>query len=139
MRLSNLYLEEERYQDVLALEQEDIDSVLTKWNLAKAYQALEREEALEHFQAIAEDLKDNPEFLQDYAYILREFGYHDRARQIAQHYLQLVPDDMNMADFLTDENWTISWASKGAFLLCKNNIMTKKVTILQNNVENAFS
>ncbi|WP_019793539.1 tetratricopeptide repeat protein, partial [Streptococcus sobrinus] len=103
MRLSNLYLEEERYPDVLALEQEDIDSVLTKWNLAKAYQALDREEeALEHFQAIAEDLKDNPEFLQDYAYILREFGYRDQARQIAQHYLELIPDDMNMAEFLED-------------------------------------
>ena len=103
MRLSNLYLEEERYPDVLTLEQEDIDSVLTKWNLAKAYQALDREEeALEHFQAIAEDLKDNPEFLQDYAYILREFGYRDQARQIAQHYLELIPDDMNMAEFLED-------------------------------------
>ncbi|WP_165329132.1 tetratricopeptide repeat protein [Streptococcus tangpeifui] len=101
MRLSNLYLEEERYQGVLALEQEDIDSVLTKWNLAKAYQALDQEEeALEHFQAIADDLKDNPEFLQDYAYILREFGYRDQARQIVQHYLELVPDDMNMAEFL---------------------------------------
>ena len=76
---------------------------VTKWNLAKAYQALDREEeALEHFQAIAEDLKDNPEFLQDYAYILREFGYRDQARQIAQHYLELIPDDMNMAEFLED-------------------------------------
>ncbi|MGT2930540.1 hypothetical protein ACVR1G_10010 [Streptococcus dentasini] len=103
MRLSNLYLEEERYEEVVDLEQEEIDNVLTKWNLAKAYQALEREEeALRYFEAIAEDLTDNPEFLQDYAYILREFGYRDRAYQVASRYLELVPDDLNMAEFLED-------------------------------------
>ncbi|MGC4387723.1 hypothetical protein ABXW34_17915, partial [Streptococcus suis] len=44
MRLSNLYLEEERYEDVVALDDEAIDNVLTKWNMAKAYRQLEDED-----------------------------------------------------------------------------------------------
>ena len=47
-------------------------------------------------------LADNPEFLQDYAYILREFGYRDQARVTAEKYLALVPDDVNMQTFLED-------------------------------------
>ena len=39
LRLTNLYLEEERYEDVVAFSRDNIDSVLTKWNIAKAYQA----------------------------------------------------------------------------------------------------
>ena len=46
------------------------------------------------------DLYDNPEFLQDYAYLLYEYGYRKQAQKIAEHYLTLVPDDMAMADFL---------------------------------------
>lgn len=103
MRLTNLYLEEERFEDVLALENDDIDNLLTKWNVAKAHQALENEEAaLAIYEDLASDLQENPEFLQDYAYILREFGYRERARDIAERYLKLVPDDVNMLDFLSE-------------------------------------
>ncbi|MGT2801554.1 tetratricopeptide repeat protein [Streptococcus henryi] len=103
MRLSNLYLEEERYDQVVSLDREDIDNVLTKWNIAKAYQALEDEEAaFAIYENLAGDLADNPEFLQDYAYILREFGYRPKARKIAEQYLKLVPDDVNMLAFLED-------------------------------------
>ena len=49
-----------------------------------------------------EDLAENPEFLQDYAFILREFGYRDQARVTAEKYLALVPDDVNMQTFLED-------------------------------------
>ena len=42
------------------------------------------------------------EFLHDYAYILREFGYRDQARATAEKYLALVPDDVNMQTFLED-------------------------------------
>ena len=70
MRLTNLYLEEERYDDVVALNRDNIDNVLTKWNIAKAYQALEADKkALKIYDDLATDLVDNPEFLQDYAYI----------------------------------------------------------------------
>ncbi|WP_421038889.1 tetratricopeptide repeat protein [Streptococcus hyointestinalis] len=101
MRLSNLYLEEERYEDVVALDDEAIDHVLTKWNIAKAYRQLEDEDkAYEAYHDLEADLYDNPEFLQDYAYLLYEYGYRKQSQKIAEHYLTLVPDDMAMADFL---------------------------------------
>ena len=96
-------MEEERYDDLIKLDHEEIENVLTKWNLAKAYQALdEGEKAFIYYEDLAKDLADNPEFLQDYAYILREFGYRDRAQAAAEKYLQLVPDDLNMAGFLNE-------------------------------------
>lgn len=106
MRLTNLYLEEERYEDVVALSRDNIDNVLTKWNIAKAYQALEADKkALKIYDELATDLADNPEFLQDYAYILREFGQKERAHQVAERYLQLVPDDVNMVGFLNENEF----------------------------------
>ncbi|MCQ9216053.1 tetratricopeptide repeat protein [Streptococcus gallolyticus] len=106
MHLTNLYLEEERYEDVVALSRDNIDSVLTKWNIAKAYQALEADKkALKLYDELATDLADNPEFLQDYAYILREFGQKEHAHQVAERYLQLVPDDVNMVEFLNENEF----------------------------------
>jgi len=103
LRLSTLYLEEERYEDLVALADYEVDSVLARWNIAKAYQALDdEEEAFQIYQDLATDLSENPEFLHDYAYILREFGYRDQARATAEKYLALVPDDVNMQTFLED-------------------------------------
>ena len=69
MRLTNLYLEEKRYEDVVTLSRDNIDSVLTKWNIAKAYQALEADKkALNLYDELATDLSDNPEFLQAVSY-----------------------------------------------------------------------
>ncbi|HEK9983270.1 TPA: tetratricopeptide repeat protein [Streptococcus equi subsp. zooepidemicus] len=103
MRLSSLYLDMERFEEVIALEREEIDHVLTKWNIAKAYQTLEQQEkALTIYKGIEGDLKENPEFLGDYAYLLREFGYTDQAVKQAKRYLQQVPDDIYMQGFLDD-------------------------------------
>ena len=69
----------------------------------KAYQALDdEEEAFQIYQDLATDLSENPEFLHDYAYILREFGYRDQARATAEKYHALVPDDVNMQTFFVD-------------------------------------
>lgn len=100
LRLSTLYLEREAYEDVIALEREGIDQVLTRWNIAKAHQALENEEeAFELYQALEDDLGNNPEFLKDYAYLLYEFAYRAKAKEIAKRYLQLVPDDSEVAAY----------------------------------------
>lgn len=103
LRLSTLYLEEERYEEMVALATEDIDNVVTKWTIAKAYQALDEEEdALEIYREIAPNLSENPEFLQDYAYLLREFGYREEAKVQAERYLEMVPDDVNMVSFMEE-------------------------------------
>lgn len=99
MRLSNLYLEENRFEDVINLDRADIDSVLTKWNIAKAYQKLEADtKALEIYDTLIVDLADNSDFLKDYIYILRKFGYDEKVKTFADKYLQLVPDDNDIAD-----------------------------------------
>ncbi|WP_061601845.1 tetratricopeptide repeat protein [Streptococcus gordonii] len=100
LRLTNLYLEQERYEDILDLEDQDWDNVLTRWNIARSYQALEDiEKARELYGELHRDLRDNPEFLEEYIYLLRECGDLERAKQEAQHYLSLVPDDSVMQEF----------------------------------------
>ena len=56
--------------------------------------------AYEHYQELAGDLKDNPEFLEHYIYLLRELGYFEEAKVKAQVYLKLVPDDVQMQELI---------------------------------------
>ena len=94
LRLTNLYVQQERFDEVLKFEEQDIDNVLTKWNIARAYQALEQTTAaLERYRLLLSDLKENPEFLEQYIYLLREMGEFEKAKHQAEHYLRLVPDD----------------------------------------------
>ncbi|PRT72050.1 hypothetical protein C6A28_02310 [Streptococcus anginosus] len=94
LRLTNLYVQQERFDEVLAFEERDVDNVLTKWNIARAYQALEHTRAaLERYSLLLSDLQENPEFLEQYIYLLREMGEFEKAKHQAEHYLRLVPDD----------------------------------------------
>ncbi|MGT2783962.1 tetratricopeptide repeat protein [Streptococcus merionis] len=102
LRLSSMYLEQERFEDVLDLVREDMDHVLTRWNIAKAYRALEREEADLAYRDLVADLQDNPEFLKEYIFVLREAGDFVEAKQQLQRYLTLVPDDLDMAALAMD-------------------------------------
>lgn len=100
LRLTNLYLEQERYEEAVDLYSEELDHVLALWNIAKAYQALEREaEALTLFEQLQQDLAENPEFLADYMELLRQLGQLEEAQKLASHYLQLVPDDLLIQEF----------------------------------------
>lgn len=100
LRLSNLYLEQERFEEIVALDGEDLDNVLARWNIAKAYQALEQDEqALKIFASLQADLAENPEFLADYIEILRQNGDITEAKEMAHKYLHLVPDDVAMQEF----------------------------------------
>lgn len=104
LRLTNLYLEQERYEEVLPFLTDDLDNVLARWNIAKAYMALEEvEQALAIFDDLVADLADNPEFLADYVEALRLMGRAEDARVQAGRYLSLVPDDLVMQEFLNEE------------------------------------
>lgn len=104
LRLTNLYLEQERYEEVLPFLTDDLDNVLARWNIAKAYMALEEvEQALAIFDDLIADLADNPEFLADYVEALRLMGRAEDARVQAGRYLSLVPDDLAMQEFLNEE------------------------------------
>ena len=97
LRLTTLYLEQERFDQVLAWQNEEVETVVTRWNIARALSALEKtEEAVSAYQELYEDLKDNPEFLEAYVYLLREAGDVTKAREVANQYLAIVPDDVQM-------------------------------------------
>lgn len=97
LRLATIYLEQERYEDILDLQSEEPENLLTKWMIARSYQEMDDlDTAYKHYQELAGDLKDNPEFLEHYIYLLRELGYFEEAKVNAQAYLKLVPDDVQM-------------------------------------------
>ena len=97
--LGTLYQEQERYEDIIALKTYEPENLLTKWMIAKSYQELEELEfAEEIYKELAPDLKDNPEFLEQYIYLLRELGKIEEAKDFIQSYLQIVPDDLQMQD-----------------------------------------
>ncbi len=99
LRLATIYLEQERYEDILDLQSEEPENLLTKWMIARSYQKMDDlDTAYEHYQGLAGDLKDNPEFLEHYIYLLRELGYFEEAKVNAQAYLKLVPDDVQMQE-----------------------------------------
>ena len=99
LRLATIYLEQERYEDILDLQSEEPENFLTKWMIARSYQEMDDlDTAYEHYQELVGDLKDNPEFLEHYIYLLRELGYFEEAKVNAQAYLKLVPDDVQMQE-----------------------------------------
>ena len=101
LRLATIYLEQERYEDILDLQSDEPENLLTKWMIARSYQEIDDlDTAYEHYQELAGDLKDNPEFLEHYIYLLRELGYFEEAKVNAQTYLKLVPDDVQMQELI---------------------------------------
>ncbi|HFN6380141.1 TPA: hypothetical protein ACHFS4_000455 [Streptococcus pneumoniae] len=99
LRLATIYLEQERYENILDLQSEEPENLLTKWMIARSYQEMDDlDTAYEHYQELTGDLKDNPEFLEHYIYLLRELGHFEEAKVHAHTYLKLVPDDVQMQE-----------------------------------------
>lgn len=99
LRLATIYLEQERYEDILELQSEEPENLLTKWMIARSYQEMDDlDTAYEYYQELSGDLKDNPEFLEHYIYLLRELGHFEEAKVHAHTYLKLVPDDVQMQE-----------------------------------------
>ena len=101
LRLATIYLEQERYEDILDLQSNEPENLLTKWMIARSYQEMDDlDTAYELYQELAGDLKDNPEFLEHYIYLLRELGHFEEVKINAQSYLKLVPDDVQMQELI---------------------------------------
>ena len=99
LRLATIYLEQERYEDILDLQSDEPENLLTKWMIARSFQEMDDlDSAYELYKELAGNLKDNPEFLEQYIYLLRELGYFEEAKVNAQAYLKLVPDDVQMQE-----------------------------------------
>lgn len=99
LRLATIYQEQERYEDILALETYEPENLLTKWIIARSYQETEElDAAYDLYEKLVPELKDNPEFLEQFIYLLRELGKLEEAKEYIQIYLHLVPDDMQMQE-----------------------------------------
>ncbi|MFV0560874.1 MAG: tetratricopeptide repeat protein [Enterococcus sp.] len=105
LTLSNLYLNDERYEDVVdAVNQMDeTENPYAQWNLAHAYNALEDfAVAAAHYEQAARELQNEPDFLKEYAYFLREEGKLAETRALLERYLHQVPGDMEVLSLLED-------------------------------------
>lgn len=105
LTLSNLYLNEQRYDEVIETvnQMEEQGHPYGEWNLAHAYNELEEFDlAKVHFEQAYQELAHEPEFLKEYAVFLREEGQVAKAKELLQHYLQHEPGD-NEAQSLLDD------------------------------------
>lgn len=105
LTLSNLYLNEERYEDVInAVNQmEETANPYAEWNLAHAYNELEDfAVAALHYEQAFHELQHEPDFLKEYAFFLREEGKLDQAKELLKHYLHHEPGDMEALSLLDD-------------------------------------
>ncbi|MTV81198.1 tetratricopeptide repeat protein [Secundilactobacillus folii] len=108
IKLSNLYVKQGRFQenvDFLAdyVGQDNVDPQLY-WNLAVSDTHLEKyDEADRYYQAAAPYFMDQPDFLKPAIYFFREMGEHDQMMSLLKAYVKVVPDDVEMADMLAEE------------------------------------
>ena len=108
MRLAELLLKEEEYEEVIQLMDtlENKEQSFSEWILAQAYNGLEEfDKAKEFYEKAKETLVDDPEFLKDYALFLREEGQIDVANELLKQYISIVPGDIEVASLIEDERW----------------------------------
>lgn len=101
--LSNLYLKEGQYEDVVStIEQmENPDDAFAQWNLANAYNQLEEfDEAAVHYEKAAIELDHEPEFMKEYGIFLRDEGRLQEALTLLQHYLAHEPGDLEVQSII---------------------------------------
>lgn len=49
MRLLNLYFEEEWFEEVLELDNDDLENIFVKWNIVKVYKVLEMDDSVDYY------------------------------------------------------------------------------------------
>ncbi|MGF1981985.1 tetratricopeptide repeat protein [Lactococcus taiwanensis] len=104
--LANMYFNEEDYEAIVNLQPLlEEGHLLAKWIFAEAHKALENDSEAEalYEELMESSLTENPEFLSDYIDFLREIGRLDKAKDLIQQYLVLVPDDEAMRALLLEE------------------------------------
>ncbi|KZE97478.1 Beta-barrel assembly-enhancing protease [Geobacillus stearothermophilus] len=105
--LSALWLNEQRYEDVVALlEQAMADGEYDpqfEWDLGRAKHRLELyDDALNHYAEAYNFFKHNVDFLEEYGYFLIEEGNRAAAREIFQQIVALDPTHTEAAEMLLE-------------------------------------
>ncbi|MGX7029935.1 tetratricopeptide repeat protein [Vagococcus zengguangii] len=105
IKLSNLYLVQEEFEEVIALleDQQELMNVQGHWSLAQAYYGLEQyDEANIQYHRAYEGLDDEPDFLREYGLFLREEGNLTEAQVVLEQYLEYFPDDLEIQHLLAE-------------------------------------
>ncbi|KAF1304239.1 MULTISPECIES: tetratricopeptide repeat protein [Enterococcus] len=103
LMLSNLYLKEERFDEVVTTieKMENPDDAFAQWNLAHAYNELEDfTEAAIHYEQANVSLQHEPEFMKEYGLFLREEGRLAEALSLFTHYLSHEPGDLEVQSII---------------------------------------
>jgi tetratricopeptide (TPR) repeat protein len=108
IKLSNLYVKQGRWQDVIEFltgyVKEDNTDPHIYWNLAVAYVQTEQLElAQRYYQAALPYFMDQADFLKPAVYFFREMGDRETAMKLLRAYVKVVPDDAEMALMLENE------------------------------------
>lgn len=102
LELSNLYLLLHEDQKNLTLFDEIVEEDLddqAHWNRAVSYNRLEQNErAQEEFLLAYRSFNENPDFLRQFIYFLRENSQLDLLKLALDQYLKIVPDDEEMIE-----------------------------------------
>ncbi|MDR3156621.1 MAG: tetratricopeptide repeat protein [Lactobacillales bacterium] len=104
LSLLNLYVEQERFNDaVMAYQDMEEENALACWLVAKAYLGLEDyKTANSFFKQALEEYKEDPEFLKEYVFFLREEGKFKEAKAWAILALKLQSDDEELLSFIEE-------------------------------------
>ena len=106
-KLSEIYVKDGQFEkDVDFLSDYLSDNNLVPqlyWDLAISYDHMNKiKQASENYQKAAMNLKDNPDFLKNYIFFLRENGKVNESIEFLKQYVNLVPDDDEMVYMLQD-------------------------------------
>ncbi len=106
--LSDWYLAHDQYQENLDLldpiAADHVFDAHLAYNLGQSYQEAGKfKSAAQNYRAASAELSDNPAFLKHVALFYRENGQVDEARKYLKKYLDLVPDDLEMASLYEED------------------------------------
>jgi tetratricopeptide (TPR) repeat protein len=105
LRLGDQYVREERFEDLLSLYKPLTESKeeipLMYWHLATANKETENfKESAVWYEKAAELFKEDPVFLEEYAYFLLEEGKQEEAKKTLLLLLQISPERTDIEDVL---------------------------------------
>ncbi|WP_181190415.1 tetratricopeptide repeat protein [Bombilactobacillus bombi] len=101
--LSDLYLQQQQYQDNLTLLEQYQDDLIDEprwhWNYARSQAALGEENiALKEMLSVYQQYRQNATYLKDLINILQQLEQPQLLKTAVDNYLQLVPDDEQMIE-----------------------------------------
>ncbi|CDQ39813.1 tetratricopeptide repeat protein [Virgibacillus salexigens] len=86
---------------IIEIKHTGADDPLYEWELARAYNETESfKDALKHYHAAYNNLKDDSDFLKEYGYFLTEEGRIQEAIPVFEKYLEQQPTDDDISEFV---------------------------------------